>query len=152
MYKHVWAVLCRESKIDAESQNISLHDVVEGINIDPTHENAPEGLKEAIDRGDRINLQLKLELVSFITNDSPEKASTLQLEIDIFDPDGQPLGNVSPKIEFKEGISRMKNRARFNALPITTGGTYTFAVSMPTKAGKEPETVAEVPLFVDIKN
>lgn len=151
MYKHIWSVLCQQSKIDSESQNISLHDVVERLNIDLTKPDTPQDLIDALGRGDKINLQINLELVSFIVNDNPKKEEEIELTIDIFDPDGQALGTLSPKLKFSKEISRMKSRAKFTTLPITTSGTYTFNVSLPSKVGKTAETVAEIPLVVEIK-
>ncbi|MBE0682192.1 MAG: hypothetical protein IH589_09785 [Anaerolineales bacterium] len=114
MIDHVWTVLCSRSVIDIETNNVSIQDVIEQLNIpgDPK----PDGLLaipfEIISLWARSESKMPkqgLERITFIT---PSEKSTIVAE--------SPIDLSTAE--------RQRNRIKFPGLPIAEEGRHYFQI------------------------
>ncbi len=138
MIRHIWSVLCSQSVIDIETNNISLFNVVEQLAVTVPRKNASEGVPIA---------QLPLEIVSLWerTGDGPTGVTTV---VDVLDASGERIGGAERRLDISSA-RRCRSRLAFNSLPITGSGRYVVRVSLQAEDG-EQAVVAELPLEVAI--
>jgi hypothetical protein len=139
--KHIWTILCQKSSIDFESNLLSLF-------------NSAEELSLTIDKSrtspDKLIIPVELQLVSYWTIENIDKENILDIRGELLDPENKTLTTFENKFEIKKGIVRFRNRTNILSLPITKSGRYIFKM-MQRKSGKSTfETVAELPLDVNI--
>lgn len=116
MINHVWSVLCQDSAVDAESNNISLWTVLEQISV-------------AVKKGPLpTSLPIKAELVTFWDTSKEKLPVSIETRVEIEGPDGKPIKGA----EFNVSANKVRQRMRvnFNSLPIRGSGTHYFIVSI----------------------
>jgi hypothetical protein len=129
----VWAVACRQSIIDIQTNNISLINVLEQVNFATSNE-------------DVDNVPIPLEVVSMWARsnfDEPEKANGRWL---LFAPSGDELNNLDFDIDLTQH-TRARAITRFMGLPFSGNGIYRFVVQLEENDGLW-QTVAMFPLDV----
>lgn len=145
MIKHAWSIVCRESKIDAQTNNISILDTYEslqfGMNIDdPTYK-----------QGAPLALPFKFEVVNLFYRDKIADYPESQAVIIVTDPQGNQLGEFSAEIRFVEDETRMRSIFKFEDISLSTSGTYTYRVYIrDSKKPEKQKLVAEAPLQISI--
>lgn len=145
--QHVWSVLCTNSVIDQETNNISLNNILEEIQIKKNVNNLVS--KSDRNSNKREAVLLNFELVSFWKKFIPkEEKIHFKTLIKVIDPKGENLHEILQTIEMKENIERFRSRIKFNALPFTEVGEYIFQIN--AKDGKEFIEVGKIPLQVKI--
>lgn len=143
MIKHIWSVLCRESIIDGETNNISLLNIFEQLSADVSI-SAPDK-KHA-----RVNIPIKYEIVSLWAKSGNKKVS-VKVEVEVVDPQGKKLKNFIQELEFPAKMRRMRSRLRIMGMLLTVPGDYKYKVKIREENQDEYVTVAELPLQVDLK-
>lgn len=139
--KHIWTILCQKSSIDFESNLLSLFNNAEELSLTIDKSKAPS---------DNLVVPIELQLVSYWTAEDANKENILDLRGELLDPENKTLTTFENKFEIKKGITRFRNRTNILSLPITKSGRYIFKM-MQRKSGKSTfETVAELPLDVNI--
>lgn len=141
MIKHAWTVLCRRSSIDKDSNNISISDVLERlqVNVKP----------ELVEGKDAFTLPVEYEIVSLLYRDSKGKEEEVSLRVEFRDPEDKNLSKTDFNIIVKPEHLRMRNRSRIKGLILNETGTYTFLLSVKQGNSKYKE-VARIPLEVHI--
>jgi len=144
MIKHIWTVLCKESKLDAESNNISLMDSTEALqfSVDDPNTNY-EGTKNNL-------VPVKFEVVSLLFRPKSGKKQTIQLEYEFVDPNGKVTGKFGNTVEFLEAHKRMRNRMKLDTFALNVSGDYWCKTYIKSGTSTKRELVAEVPLTVEI--
>ena len=144
MIKHIWSVLCRETVIDNQTNNISLFSVFERIAVDIK-------TKSAQKTKHKTNLPIKYELVNlwFKSKENHEGKATTRLEL--LDPTGKLITSIEKKLIIPAKIRRMRERFQIEGLPIVTSGIYIFKVKIKETGLNKFKTVAAIPLEVIIK-
>ena len=140
MIKHVWSVLCKTSRIDVDSNNISLMDVIETIEL------SLEG--KDFDNKKTNLIPAEYEIVSTFYRDKIGTHEVLEVEVDVVDPRGDKIATFPSKVEFKEEHQRMRTRFKFTTFGLTTSGVYVYQVH--TKRKNRREQVGAVPINVII--
>ena len=144
MIKHIWTVLCRQSIIDKNSNNISLLNVSEKLNVNFS-------LKKGQQRIDKeIMIPAQHELVSFWVRDVAEKEEFITTLIEIIDPEKKILGKFEKKLIFAKNIKRVRARAQFARLKISKNGVYYFVVKFKANKDQNWKVVTQVPLEIEI--
>lgn len=140
MMNHIWSVLCQDASVDKESNLLSLFSCFEQIevNIDKTKDNG------------RAVVPISFNLVSFWSIDNVKGEKSIDLKIEIVDPEGKILGTQEKNIPVGSGWKRFRNITKINGLPVTTEGRYIFRVFQKDTDQKKLEKVAELPLDVKI--
>lgn len=134
MIDHVWTVVCSRAVIDRESNNVSLQNIIDQINI----------------RGEPIPDSVVAVQVEVMTSwvradfDVPSQATT---RLTFLSPSGNVLGSFESDIDLSE-YERFRARAKFGGLPMPEPGRYTFRMELKNKGGSEWHEVATIPLKI----
>ncbi|HEX5456224.1 MAG TPA: hypothetical protein VFW77_02550 [Candidatus Saccharimonadales bacterium] len=142
MVKHIWSILCRESIVDADTNNISANQLYETLQFNVTVDKAEYEKKK------KLAGQFNFEIVSLLYRDKPGKIEELDIELDILDPKDEKLGTALSKIEFKEKYKRVRNRIKFSTIALTSSGTYYFKVYI--KKNNKRELVVAIPIDIQL--
>ncbi len=132
MINHVWTILCSSAVIDKDSNKISLHDVIENIEIKTSPK--PDGI-----------LPIHLELVTLWIQKKDSGPSVGQSRITFVSPSGNILLEVEPEVDLSKTL-RTRNKIIFDGLPLGKSGRYNFQVYL--KNNGDLTQVAEIPLSI----
>ncbi|MBN1317127.1 MAG: hypothetical protein JXA42_16715 [Anaerolineales bacterium] len=134
MIEHVWSVLCKDSVIDQETNNIYLHNIIEQIVIraDPK----PNGI-----------LVHGLQIVTFTVRSDPQQAEKGELRVSLETPDGKAQGKVDFQIDL-ETAERSRNIIKFTTIPVSAPGRYYFRVQLRTDPDARWKRVASLPVDI----
>jgi len=142
--RHVWSILCRRSIIDSESNNISLIDVLEGIQANYKPKDGDQN------NGHPTVIPVDFEVISFFEDIDTSKELRFKIKIDIIAPGNVVNSGSENEVVLPIGPKRLRQRSRINGFPVTVSGSYRMVVKI--KQDKEEfKTVAELPLDVTIK-
>ncbi len=145
--QHIWSVLCMNSVIDQETNNISLNNILEEIQIKKNIINLVSTSNKNSEKKEAI--LINFELVSFWKKlISKEEKIHFETMIKILDPEGEVLHTIPQTIEMKENIERFRSRIKFNAMPFTKPGGYIFQINV--KKEKEFIEIGRIPLQIKI--
>ena len=133
MIRHVWSVLCSRSVIDKDTNNVSIHDVIEQIGIQG--EPKPDGF-----------LAMPFEIISLWTRDASNAPIEGSERISVITPSGNESIAAEVQLDLTK-VERHRHRVKFGGLPIVEEGNYYFLVEL--KYGDtEWNEVAKLPLKV----
>ncbi|HVZ75856.1 MAG TPA: hypothetical protein VG934_01130 [Candidatus Paceibacterota bacterium] len=143
--KHVWSVLCEKSTIDSDSNNITLFNITEQINI-PKAISVHVGEAPETDQNPQ-GIFFNRELVTLWRRDTGAELESFGFDakIELIDPKGKLLQTMEFSPEFQH-FRRLRTRINWQILPTTLAGEYLFRVLI--RDGKDFEMVSEVPLEV----
>jgi hypothetical protein len=147
--QHIWTVICSQSTIDSESNNLTLVNVIERIGIRvPASE-----IKKMREKGaKKIAFPTPLEITSLLRNNAYKKAAVFDFRVRMLDELGKTVTNVvEQKIALKEGIKNIRIRNKFNAIAVEQGGDYWFVVELKSVEENSYKEVASVPLQIEIE-
>lgn len=132
MIKHVWTVICSNAVVDMDTNNVSLHNVIEQLNIPESPK--PKGF-----------LPIHLELVTLWFKDDTDAAVKAESRVSFVSSSGETRVVATPPIDLSEK-SRARNRLIFDALPLDATGVYHFTIEM--RSNGDWIEVASIPLTV----
>ena len=135
MIEHIWSVLCSRSVIDRDSNNISLVEVIEQLQV--------TGSSAGV-------LPISLELVTLWSRSHPERAAKGLARLAVIAPDG----SKSEPAEYQVNLTshqRLRGRARIQGLPIRGAGRYQFDVHIKVEGDEDWRKVASIPLDLSIE-
>lgn len=142
MIQHIWTVICSNSVIDQDSNNISLQSVIEQLNIAGTP--PASGVVPAV--------PISLEVVTLWARADFDVPGRGRARVTFLFPSGIP----SAPLQFEYGIdlsSFKRNRTRWhiNGLPIRESGRHIFRVEFQNEGENVWREVATVPLEVIVE-
>ena len=145
MVKHIWSVLCQSSVVDSQSNNVSLYNIVERleVNINPNGSTTFPVVKN-------INLPWQYELVSLWSRTKKGGEENANIRIDLLDPNGKELKSFEKEIIIPADKKRMREINKIQGISLTESGDYTFVVSIKQANNSKYEKVASLPLEVMI--
>ena len=143
--KHVWSVLCRESVISQDDNNISIHGVFEQLAVSVAPQ---QGHKEV---PEKISIPISYEIVSMWVKDHQKERYDGEIEYIFLDPKGKELLKTSQKIEIATNVKRHRTRMKISGMPLTISGDYILKVSLRENGKKLSKPICELPLEVTIK-
>lgn len=139
MIKHVWSVLCSQSVTDQQTNNVSLFNVIEQIEV-TLAKDVPEGLLPIA--------QMPLELVSLWERVAGDGATGGAAVVDVMDATGKRIGGREMSFDLNDH-RRCRTRLTLNGVPISGSGRYVIRV-VHRSAGEADQVVAEIPLDVTV--
>ena len=141
--QHIWSILCQSSSVDQKSQNISLFNVIEQINIQRNANNTNNGAP--------VKIPFPTHLVVLLRK-LDKSDSTGSMKIEIIDPENKTLDSKITPINITD---LTKDRWRFifsiPTMTITTPGYYTFRILLKINTANYV-TINELPLSVTINS
>lgn len=142
MIRHVWTVLCSNVVIDRDSNNVSLQDVIEQVQVTIEGGWSPDA---------KSVLPIRLNLVTLWVRADYAVPAQGKARITVLSPAGDPLAKPGGyEINLADPYRRFRGRTRFGSLPVAGSGCYTFLVELQ-KEDEAWEPVAEIPLEVTIE-
>ncbi len=135
--EHIWSIICSNSVIDQETNNLSLFNVIEQITIQ---------LNNNVEMNGAVMIPVPFEVISFFYLHKTCKESCL-ITAKVFDPQDKIIGEFENHIQISEGIDKARSRIRFNGIPFISEGIYRFRIYTNVKKEK---LVAEIPLMVKV--
>jgi hypothetical protein len=140
MIRHVWTVLCMRSVIDSDSNNISLFDVVEELQL----------LQKKGTARATSPLPVDLELVSLWAREPKEQPANGRAKDVIMSPSGKPLGEREYDLDLTE-FERTRSRRNVRGVPIGESGQYWFRTQLWDEKRSKWQEVSNVPIKITIE-
>lgn len=142
--KHIWSVLCQRSIIDHSSNNISLIDVLEQLNINVSPEQVAKQSVEG------IVIPINVDIVSLWAKDGNEnKVANFEVVVEFDDPDGKELKSFNKSVEVAQNYQRIRTQIRIANLQIFRSGIHHIRIRIKEGEQKrESQVVAELPLEI----
>lgn len=149
MIKHIWSVLCQRSVVDSQSNNISIFDVFEALQVDinPTPQAKGQNNPE-------YNIPLQYQVVTLISKEKEDARDTkYSIRVTLVNSEGKKKILVSQDLTFLAHKKRMRSINQIQGLPVSQSGIYHFIVELRENDGNF-QKVADLPLEVklNIKN
>lgn len=142
--RHIWSVLCKESVINKDDNNISINGVLEQLSLFL----AP--VKETGKVPEKFGIPINYEIVSLWQRSKDKEAAKAEIEYLLIDPEGKELLKNSQNIEIAKISRRHRSRMRIAGMPLTKEGEYTFQVKIKEEGSDAFRLVAKLPLEVKI--
>jgi hypothetical protein len=134
MIDHVWTVICSRSVIDRDSNNISLHNVLEQITI-----------AQEVDPEQVAVIPTKFEVVTLWARSDFDEPAEGEQRLTLIAPSGETLVTGEAKIDLSE-FRRTRYRAKFEGLPTKGRGRYVFRIECRTNGNAAWSQAADIPL------
>lgn len=148
--KHSWSIICQSSVIDQQTNNISIHNVLEQFTAE--HSKAEIELfrknNPAIGRGIPVNFTF--QMISLWQSQNPKIQPTADVRIELFDSIGDSMQKAEFKLAFEAGKARMRTIITSPFLVVSETGLYHFKVSIKEAGSDDFAEVAEIPLEVSV--
>lgn len=140
-----WAILCSQSLVDSQTNNISLVNLIEQIKF----EGEVKDKSKTFNSEDGEIIQVSMELVSrFRKLVDPEEVISFECEVDFLDPNGKRLATFNNEILLDTEIQNLRMRFGIAGLKVTKSGLYNFVIMLREKGGKAYTEFGKVPLDV----
>lgn len=144
----VWSLLCSNSTVDNTTNNFSLFNLIEQINVNINKEAYEEHLKKKTN-GFMINIPI--DLVSRFKKNSPEKPELFDFQIQFINPKGEILLKLEHTIDFKKGLKNMRVKNSIQKLPVRESGEYAFLLKIRDVGDGLFIEVGKIPLEINVQ-
>ena len=142
--KHIWSLVCTNTAVDKISNNISLFNVIEQLNIPIIKEDLVKIGQKAISIPINFEIVNQFEILSKVNN--------FEVRLDFLDPAGVCLMKTEHELEIPNNSNTKNIRfiVKISKIKITSSGKYYISVSVREPDEKEFEEVYKIPLSIDI--
>ena len=142
--QHTWSLVCTQSSIDNESNNVSIHNVIEKVTFNiPKSEFAKA--QEAKAQG--ILLAHQFEILTHFHRKDVSEPEIFFYRVSMVNPKGVTMiTNEEMEVRFAQNTKNVRIRSRFNSLPIEEPGDYGFKIEVKSDKEEELKTVYTVPI------
>lgn len=147
--EHIWSVVCQMSLTDKDTNNISMINVVENLNVSIRTNEQIEKKKEEVGwYATPINVH--------VVNRFRKKADELEdmsfnFQMLVADPQGIYIGNPAEgTLAFPKDLRSMRTSVKLNGFPVTKSGTYHVVTKIKDVGENEYEEVGRVPIDVNL--
>lgn len=148
--KHVWSILCGSSVIDQQTNNLSIHNVLEQLDLTLTVPKNTGLEKEKVGINQPVAIPFPFQLISLFRRTNPNKVPNINVEIELFDPIGLSLQKIEFKIDFPADKSRMRSIISSPSIIVTNTGLYMFKIRIKDADQDIFQEVAEIPIEIHV--
>lgn len=141
--KHIWSVVCNSSSIDQETNNFSLYNVIEQLEIKVKPGGIPKNEDSAV-------VGITLELITLWKKEAAGESLDVEQRTEWVDPAGKVLLSSVGGFKIGKVIDRARFRFQANGLKVTVPGYYYFRVAARYATDTDFIIVAETPVQVNI--
>lgn len=139
MIEHVWTVLCARSIIDQSSNNISLLDIIEQINVQaPPLQEGQEGM-----------LPIHGELVTLWTRSAENQPCRGDARVRLVGPSGTTMHEKDYSVDLMVS-ERTRTKINIPVLAVRELGRHHFSVLLRNENDTEWHPVATVPFVITL--
>lgn len=138
MIEHAWTLACAKSIIDPSTNNMSITEVLEQLNV--------QGRVEF-----PTIAPLQSDVISVWYRSDPERGTRGSGRLTFLGPDKNPVGTPHEFSIDLTGNFRMRTITRLAGIPLQGPGIYTFKVEYRVDASGDWREVARIPLNVIIE-
>jgi len=142
--KHIWSVLCKESVVNQDDNNISIHGVLEELSV------FLSPAKETGKLPEKFSIPMNYEIVSMWQRNKEVELAKAEIEYIFVDSENKELLKSTQMIEIPKNSRRHRSRMKIVGMPLTKAGDYTFQVKIKEEGSDAFRLVAELPLEVKI--
>lgn len=142
MVKHIWTLIAKNSSVDIDTNNLSIYNIIEVLNINTDKIASP------------INLNIEYEIISMWTKDNNAEKD-FEYQIVVTNPSGKSVKTYQQIVKMAKNIKRMRTRFRILGFAVEAKGVYKFVINLKDNRNNKFEKVTEIPLEVkvnDLKN
>ncbi len=143
--KHIWSLAAESSVVDQQTNNVSIHKVLEQLNMNISLQDR-EALKKNPENA--LLIPFPFQIISLWQSINPKKDPTAEVEIELFDSIGFSLQSTKFNLMFEKNKTRMRSIMSSPTIRITDGGVYVFRVRIKEEGESDFLEVAEIPLEV----
>ena len=146
---HVWSIICTNSVIDQETNNLNLFNLIEKLTL-TIPEQELQKVKESGAKG--IMFPFSLEVVNRFKKNKKGETVAFDFRLKLLNPAGEALITNERRVALKKEIDNMRVRTRLGPpLPVDKSGDYSIVIEFKD-VDEERYTEAEVvPLEVIIQ-
>lgn len=140
-----WAVLCSQSLVDNQSNNISLFNLIERVQFQGQMKDSSKLFN--VEEGEMIPVYMELtsRLRKLVR---PSEVIALTYAVDFIDPHGKKLSTFTNEVSLDKSIQNLRVRTGITGLKVTQSGLYNFVVKLKEKKDGTFTEFAKVPLEV----
>lgn len=142
---HVWSLICSNSLLDQQSNNLSLINTIEKFTITIPKE---EMLKVKEKGANGFLFPVNFEIVSRFIKNEVNKATFFDLRIKLINPDEKTVLTSDKKYALEKDKKNLRVRNRFNTFPVSKSGDYFFIVEIKDIDTSRYIEVAMIPLEI----
>lgn len=149
--QHIWSVLCRQSILNADTNNISLIDVVDQANF-----RLPQEVIQKVDTGDTKGFifPVELEVVSLFKKSNKSQEVSFDYRLRFLTPEGEQTGKVEAgRVTIERQLKNMRVRAKMVEFAVdkrAKSGEYTVVVEIKDTSNDIYFEVARIPLEIEL--
>lgn len=144
MIAHIWSVLCQNSSVDQQTNNVSLFQVFEALEVDVTPASNAEVSASA-----EFNIPVQYQIVTLLSKEKADSENTKYgIRIALVNPQGEKKILVDRELPFLANKRRMRSVNQIQGLPVNKSGDYHFIVEI--KQDEKFQKVADLPLEVKL--
>jgi hypothetical protein len=140
--KHIWSILCERSSIDQNTNNISLFNVLEQINVDK------KVLEMAKTSQKSVIATINYQLITLWQKEAEKKKINFEQKIEVVDANGKILASAPKRLEIPASQTRIRAINNFEGLPITGMGEYAFKIYLKDEYDEKYKIYASIPLVL----
>jgi len=141
--KHIWSVLCKESVINQDDNNISIYGVLEQLSVSLSPTKKPR-------KPEKLGVPMNYEVVSLWQKSEKTQIANAEIEYVFIDPQSKELLKNTQIIKIPKTSRRFRSRIKITGMPLTINGDYTFQIKIKEKGASSFKLVAELPLEIKI--
>jgi len=134
MIRHIWSVLCQSASFDAQTNNVSLQNILESIIVF----GEPDATHPAI---------IQAEIVSLWARENIGLPATGQMQAYYIDPNGNLASPITLELNLSQGIFH-RTRINIPGLPLIAKGEYIFRVEYQLQGDDKWVLAATIPFLV----
>lgn len=145
--KCVWGIVCSQSSIDQQKNNISLFNVIDQLNIPKD-----EFVKVIKEGKEGMMVQESHEIVTMWRRTiDPQLYDTdieTEMNISFVDPDGNVVNEAKAPMKFEAGKRNLRFRVQNNMFKVTKRGDYIYRIEIKQPGSNIFTKAFEIPLHV----
>ena len=148
--EHIWSLICSNSTIDSETNNLSLFNVIERITV-----TVPAAAldKAKADKSKGLLTHVGFEVVSRFRKKTSNKTAAFDIRLRLLSPESRILMTSNEqRVAMREGIRNMRIRNRFNVLPVEKSGDYVVIVDAKEVEETGYSEVGRIPLEIVVNS
>ncbi|MDR3570841.1 MAG: hypothetical protein P4L81_01425 [Candidatus Pacebacteria bacterium] len=147
--RHLFSVLCSSSVLSADTNNLSLNNLIEKFTVQITKEMLEQ---KRLENANGYAFPFEFEIISRFSKKIDDPVA-FEIKYEFVNPKGNTIAELPPNnFGIQKGIKSIRIRSKFSPLPVDDSGEYTIVVLIK-EAGEEGFTeVDRIPLEINLES